>query len=86
MNHDKTAHLAAFSKAFNSNDVASIGTLMTAEFVLIFYERPDSLDGRIQRGATAACAAVVERSKQLKVLIHFIDSRQHRCCNRTFTT
>ena len=86
MNHDKTAHLAAFSKAFNINDVASTETLMTAEFVQIFYEGPGSLDGRIQRGATAACAAVVERFEQLKVLIHFTESQQYQCGNRTFTT
>ena len=86
MNHDKTAHLAAFSKAFNINDVASTETLMTAELVQIFYEGPDSLDDRILRGATAACAAVVDRSEQLKVLIHFTESQQYRCGNRTFTT
>ena len=85
MNHDKTAHLEAFSQAFNSNDVASTETLMTAEFVRIFYEGSDSLDSRIQRGTTAACAAVVEPSEQLKVLIHFTESQQYRCGNRTFT-
>ena len=86
MNHDKTPHLAAFSKAFNSNDVASTETLMTAEFVRIFYEGPDSLDDCILRGATAACAAVVDRSEQLKVLIHFTESQQYRYGKRTFTT
>ena len=86
MNHDKTAHLAAFSKAFNINDVASTETLMTAELVQIFYEGPDSLDDRILRGATAACAAVVDRSEQLKVLTHFTESQQYQCGNRTFTT
>jgi len=59
---------------------------MTADYVRIFYEGPDSLDGRILRGATAVCTAVVERSKQLKVLIHFTESQQYQCGNRTFTT
>ncbi|MFP6725574.1 MAG: hypothetical protein VCB63_01885 [Alphaproteobacteria bacterium] len=86
MNHDKTAHLAAFSKAFNGNDVASTEALMTADFVRIFYEGPDNLDGRILRGATAACAAVVERSELLKVPIHFTESQQYQYNNRTFTT
>ena len=74
MDHDKTAHLAAFSKASKGNDVASTEALMSADFVRIFYERPDSLDGQILRGATAACATVLERSEQLKVLIHFTES------------
>ena len=58
---------------------------MTAEFVQIFYEAPDSLDDCILRGATAACAAVVDRSEKLKVLNHFTASQQYRCGNRTFT-
>ena len=85
MDHDKTAHLAAFSKAFNGNDMASTEALTTSEFVQIFYEGPDCLDGRILRGATAACAAVVDRPKQLKALIHFTGSQQYQYCNRTFS-
>ncbi len=86
MDHDKAAHLAAFSKAFNGNDVASTEALVTADFVWIFYEGPDSPNGRILRGAAAACAAVVERSELLKVPIHFSESQQYQCGNRTFTT
>ena len=75
MDHDKTAHFAAFLKAFNGKDVASTEALMTTDFVRIFCEGPDSLDGRILRGATAACAAVVEQSEQRKVLINFTESQ-----------
>ena len=86
MNHDKTARLAAFSKAFNGNDVASTEAVVTADFVRIFYKGPHSLGGRVPRGATATCAAVVEPSEQLKVLIHLTESQQYQCGNRTFTT
>ena len=86
MNHDKTARLAAFLKAFNGNDVASTEAVATADFVRIFCKGPLSLGGRVPRGVTAACAAVVEPSEQLKVLIHFTESQQYQCGNRTFTT
>ena len=29
---------------------------------------------------------MLEKSEQLKVLIHFIESQQYQCGNRTFTT
>ena len=61
--HDKTAHLAAFSKAFNGNDVAATAALVTEDFVWIFYEGPDSPDGRVLRGAAAACAATPTAAK-----------------------
>ena len=86
MDHDKSAHLAAFSKAFNGNDVTSTEVLMTADVVRTFHAEPDSLDGHILRDATAACVAVVDRPKQLKALIHFTGSQQYQCCNRTFST
>ena len=84
--HDKTAHLAAFSKAFNGNDVAATAALVTEDFVWIFYEGPDSPDGRVWRGAAAACAAVVERSGQLKTPIRFTEAEQYPCGERIFTT
>ena len=65
MDHDKTAHLTAFSKAFNSDNLTSTEALMTANFVRIFYEGPDSLYGRILGGTTAACDAVLERFEHL---------------------
>ena len=86
MDHDKTAHLAAFSKAFNSDNLTSTEALMTANFVRTFYESPDSLYGCILGGTTAACSAVLERFEHLKVLIHFTESQQDQCGNRTFTT
>ena len=86
MDHDKTAHLAAFSKAFNSDNLTSTEALMTANFLRIFYEGPDSLYGRILGGTTTACAVELERFGHLKVLIHFTESQQDECGDRTFTT
>ncbi len=83
---DKTAYLAAFSKAFNGNDVAATAEMVTDDFVWVFYEGPDSPDGRILRGPAAACAAVVERSEQLKVPIRFIEVEQYDCGDRIFAT
>ncbi len=83
---DRTGHLAAFSKAFNGNDVAATAELVTADFVWIFYEGPDSPDGRVLRGPAAACAAVVERSSQLKIPIRFTESKQYHCGERIFAT
>lgn len=83
---DKTACLAAFSKAFNGNDVAATAAMVTDDFVWVFYEGPDSPDGRILRGPAAACAAVVERSEQLKVPIRFIEVEQYHCGDRIFAT
>ncbi len=84
--HDKAAHLAAFSKAFNGNDVAATADLVTEDFVWIFYEGPDSPDGRVLHGPAAACAAVVERAGQLKSPIRFTESEQFPCGERIFTT
>ncbi len=86
MDHDKSAHLAAFSKAFNGNDVAATSELVTPDFVWIFYEGPNSPDGRILHGPAEACAAVVERAERLKVPITFTESEQYQCGDRVFTT
>ena len=59
---------------------------MTANFLRIFYEGLDSLYGRILGGTTAACAVELERFGHLKVLIHFTESQQDECGDRTFTT
>ena len=52
----------------------------------MFYEGPDSPDARILEGPAAACAAVVERSNQLKGPIRFIESEQYQCGNKVFST
>ncbi len=83
---EKTAYLAAFSKAFNGNDVAATAELVTEDFVWVFYEGPDSPDGRILRGPAAACAAVVERSEQLTVPIRFTEVEQYHSGERIFAT
>ena len=86
MDQNKIDHLAAFSKAFNGNDVATTTELVTADFVWIFYEGPNAPDGRVLHGPAEACAAVVERAAQLKVPIQFSASEQYHCGDRIFTT
>jgi ketosteroid isomerase-like protein len=83
---DRTKHLAAFSLAFNGNDVAATTDLVTADFVWVFYEGPDSPDARIIKGAAAACAAVAERAGQLKQPITFTEAEQFHCDEKIFTT
>ncbi len=86
LDQDKADHLESFSKAFNSNDIAATAELVTEDFVWVFYEGPDSPDARTLRGPAEACAAVVERSNQLKVPIRFIESEQYHCGDKVFTT
>lgn len=78
--------LERFSKAFNSNDVAATADLVTEDFVWVFYEGPDSPDARVLKGPAAACAAVVERSNQLKEPIRFVETEQYQCGDKIFTT
>ena len=82
----KAELLAAFSKAFNSNDVDETASLVTDDFVWVFYEGPESPDARVLRGAAEACAALVERSNQLKTPIRFVESEQYECGDKVFTT
>ncbi|MDP7547062.1 MAG: nuclear transport factor 2 family protein [Alphaproteobacteria bacterium] len=86
LDRDKAQYLAAFSKAFNGNDVEATAKLVTDDFVWLFYEGPHSPEARILRGAAEGCAAVVERSRQLKVPIRFIEGEQYQCGDRIFTT
>jgi ketosteroid isomerase-like protein len=86
LDRDKADHLDAFSKAFNSNDVATTAELVTEDFVWVFYEGPDSPDARILRGPAEACAAVVERSNQLEVPIRFTESERYQCGDKIFIT
>ena len=83
---NRQAHLEAFSKAFNGNDVAAPAELVTEDFVWIFYAGPEAPDGKIHHGPAAACAAVVERSEQLKVPIRFSEAEQFPSGDRIFTT
>ena len=78
--------LDAFGKAFNGNDIAAATDLVTDDFVWVFYEGPDSPDGRTLRGPSAACAAVVERSNQLDVPIRFIEPERYQCGDKIFVT
>ncbi len=86
LDRDKADHLKAFGKAFNSNDIMATAELVTEGFVWAFYAGPNSPDARILRGPAEACAAVVERSNQLKVPIRFIESEQHQCGDMIFST
>jgi ketosteroid isomerase-like protein len=86
LDRDKADHLEAFSKAFNGNDVAATSALVTDDFVWVFYEGPSSPDARILRGPAEACAAVVERSNQLKTPIRFTESKMYQCGDKIFTT
>lgn len=86
LDQDKADRLAAFSKVFNNNDVTATEKLVTGDFAWVFYEGPDSPDARILRGAAEACAAVVERSNQLKGPIRFVESMQYQCGDKIFTT
>ncbi len=86
LDQGKADHLEAFGKAFNSNDIPATAALVTEDFVWVFYEGPNSPDALILRGPAEACAAVVERSTQLKVPIRFIESEQHQCGDKVFST
>ncbi|MBM85815.1 MAG: hypothetical protein CMM47_07325 [Rhodospirillaceae bacterium] len=86
INPSKADLLAAFNKAFNNNDVDQTASLVTDDFVWIFYEGPESPNARILRGPAQACAAVVQRSNQLKTPIRFVESEQYECGDRVFNT
>ena len=78
--------LEQFSKALNTNDVALGSTIVTDDFVWIYYEGPNRPEGRIIRGFKAACEAVVERANRLKSPIVFNESNEFPSGDKIFTT
>ena len=70
----------------NGNDVAGTEACVTGDFAWIFYEGPDSPDGKIIEGVAAARAAVVARGRSLKNGIRFTESERFPSGDKIFST
>ncbi len=86
MDSAKQILLRQFGKALNTNDVALGSTIVTDDFVWIYYEGPNRPEGRIIRGFNAACEAVVERANRLESPIVFSESSEFPSGDKIFTT
>ena len=86
MDSAKQILLHQFDKALNTNDVALGSTIVTDDFVWIYYAGPKRPEGRIIRGFNAACKAVVERANRLKSPIVFCESNEFPSGDKIFTT
>ena len=86
MDSAKQIRLHQFGKALNTNDIALGSTIVTDNFIWIYYEGPNRPEGRIIRGFNAACKAVAERANRLNSPIVFSESSEFPNGDKIFTT